>query len=113
MHALGWTRDRAVAFMSEHTALAANNIANEIDRYIGMPGQALAYKTGQLEMLRLRADAQARLGARFDIRGFHDTLLGSGAVPMTTMAELVEGWVEARSRQTPEPARRPAPGRQI
>jgi uncharacterized protein (DUF885 family) len=96
MHALGWTRERAVAFMTEHTALAANNIANEIDRYIGMPGQALAYKTGQLEMLRLRASAQSRLGARFDIRGFHDVLLGSGAVPLTTMAELVDGWVAAQ-----------------
>jgi uncharacterized protein (DUF885 family) len=93
MHALGWTRDAAVAFMTEHTALATNNIANEVDRYIGMPAQALAYKTGQLEMLRLRTAAQARLGARFDIRGFHDVLLGSGAVPLTTMADLVEGWV--------------------
>jgi len=96
MHALGWTRDQAIAFMTEHTALAANNIANEVDRYIGLPGQALAYKTGQLEMLRLRADAQARLGATFDIRGFHDVLLGSGAVPLTTMGELVHGWVEAQ-----------------
>jgi len=96
LHALGWTRDQAVAYMTEHTALATNNIANEIDRYIGMPGQALAYKTGQLVMFRLRAEAQARLGARFDIRGFHDVLLGSGAVPMTTMADIVEGWVEAR-----------------
>ena len=96
MHALGWTRDQAIAYLTEHTALATNNIANEIDRYIGLPGQALAYKTGQLEMLRLRADAQARLGANFDIRGFHDVLLGSGAVPLTTMAELVGGWVEAQ-----------------
>jgi uncharacterized protein (DUF885 family) len=96
MHALGWTRDQAIAYMTEHTALAANNIANEVDRYIGLPGQALAYKTGQLEMLRLRADAQARLGARFDIRGFHDVLLGSGAVPLRTMGELVNGWVEAQ-----------------
>jgi uncharacterized protein (DUF885 family) len=96
MHALGWTRDRAITFMAEHTALAANNIANEIDRYIGMPGQALAYKTGQLEMLRLRASAEDRLGTDFDIRGFHDVLLGSGAVPLATMAELVDGWVEGR-----------------
>ncbi len=96
MHALGWTRDQAIEYMTEHTALAPNNIANEIDRYIALPGQALAYKTGQLEMLRLRAAAEQRLGARFDIRGFHDVLLGSGAVPLTTMADLVDGWVEAR-----------------
>ena len=98
MHALGWSRERSVAFMTAHTALAANNIANEIDRYIGMPGQALAYKTGQLEMLRLRAAAQARLGARFDVRAFHDTLLGSGAVPLAVMGELVDAWVGTRLR---------------
>jgi uncharacterized protein (DUF885 family) len=96
MHALGWSRERAVAFMTAHTALAANNIANEIDRYIGMPAQALAYKTGQLEMLRLRAAAQAKLGDRFNIRGFHDTLLGSGAVPLAVMGGLVDAWVGSR-----------------
>jgi uncharacterized protein (DUF885 family) len=96
MHALGWSRERAVAFMTAHTALAANNIANEIDRYIGMPAQALAYKTGQLEMLRLRAAAESRLGSRFDIRGFHDTLLGSGAVPLAVMGELIDAWVGSR-----------------
>ncbi len=96
MHALGWTRDRAIAFMTEHTALAANNIANEVDRYIGLPGQALAYKTGQLEMLRVRAAAEQRLGGRFDVRGFHDALLGAGAVPLTTMAEIVDDWASGR-----------------
>lgn len=96
VHALGWSRGRAIAFMTEHTALTPGNIANEVDRYIGLPGQALAYKTGQLEMLRLRASAEARLGARFDVRGFHDVLLGSGAVALTTMASLVDGWVEAQ-----------------
>lgn len=94
MHALGWPRDRAVAFMLEHTALAPNNIANEVDRYIVMPGQALAYKTGQLEMLRLRRLAEARLGARFDIRGFHDAVLGQGALPLPTLAGVVEDWVD-------------------
>ena len=96
MHALGWSRDRAIAFMTDHTALAANNIANEIDRYIVLPGQALAYKTGQLEMLRLRAEAQHRLGTAFDIRGFHDALLGQGAIPLPTLRDVVGDWVEAR-----------------
>ena len=63
MHALGWSRDEAIAFMLEHTALAPDNIANEVDRYITWPGQALAYKLGQLEIRRLRAEARARLGA--------------------------------------------------
>jgi uncharacterized protein (DUF885 family) len=92
MHALGWSRDRAIAYMTEHTALATNNIANEIDRYIVLPGQALAYKTGQLEMLRLRTDARNRLGASFDVRGFHDALLGQGAVPLPTLREMVDRW---------------------
>lgn len=93
LHVMGWSRDSAIAFMTEHTALAANNIANEVDRYLAIPGQALAYKTGQMEMLRLRADARARLGERFDIRGFHDAVLGNGAIPLPVLAEVVERWV--------------------
>jgi uncharacterized protein (DUF885 family) len=93
LHAFGWTRDQAIAFMREHTALDDFNIPNEVDRYVGEPAQALAYKTGQLEILRLRAGARDRLGERFDIRAFHDTILGSGAVGLPTLAELVEDWV--------------------
>jgi len=97
MHALGWPRDRAIAFMHAHTALAPDNIANEIDRYIALPGQALAYKTGQLEMLRLRTEARAALGAGFDIRDFHDTLLGSGALALPALRGIVSAWVEHRT----------------
>ena len=93
LHALGWTRDEAIAFMREHTALDDGNIANEVDRYIAWPGQALAYKLGQLEILRLRARAEAALGERFDIRAFHDAVLGSGAVGLTTLAGIVDGWI--------------------
>ena len=89
LHALGWTRAQAVAFMTEHSALAVNNIANEVDRYIVWPGQALAYKTGQLELVRLREEARARLGSAFDIREFHDTVLGGGALPLTALREVV------------------------
>ena len=92
MHALGWPRDRAIQFMLDHTALAPNNIANEVDRYIVMPGQALAYKTGQLELLKLRAESQATLGDRFDIRGFHDAVLGNGAIALPTLRGVVEAW---------------------
>jgi uncharacterized protein (DUF885 family) len=92
IHALGWPRRRAIDFMLEHTALAENNIVNEVDRYIVLPGQALAYKTGQLEMLRLRAEARERMGAAFDIKGFHDVVLGQGAVGMSTLAAIVETW---------------------
>jgi uncharacterized protein (DUF885 family) len=90
IHALGWSRQRAIDFMTAHTALAANNIANEVDRYIVWPGQALAYKIGQLEILRLRAEARSAAGKSFDIRAFHDAVLGQGAVGLETLAEIVK-----------------------
>jgi uncharacterized protein (DUF885 family) len=89
MHALGWPRGRAIEFMTAHTALGLNNIANEVDRYIGWPGQALAYKIGQLEIRRLRSEAEAALGALFDIRRFHDAVLGHGALPLAVLRESV------------------------
>jgi uncharacterized protein (DUF885 family) len=89
MHALGWSRDRAIGFMLEHSALAPNNIANEVDRYLGRPGQALAYKIGQLEILRLRREHQERLSSAFDIRAFHDAVLRHGSLPLPTLAEAV------------------------
>ncbi len=91
LHALGWSRQRAIDFMLANSSLAANNIENEVDRYITWPGQATAYKTGQLEILRLRASARERLGAAFDIKRFHDVVLESGAVGLTTLGELVRG----------------------
>jgi uncharacterized protein (DUF885 family) len=90
IHALGWTRQAAIDFMAAHTALGLNNIANEVDRYIAHPGQALAYKVGQLELLRLRAEAHDRQGDRFDIRRFHDVVLGEGALPMPVLRQVVE-----------------------
>ncbi len=89
LHALGWTRDEAIAYLTAHTALAPNNIANEVDRYIVWPGQALAYKTGQLELRRLRREAERALGQAFDIRAFHDALLGHGAVPLPTLRDVI------------------------
>jgi uncharacterized protein (DUF885 family) len=96
MHALGWTRQQAIDFMAHHTPVSLDEVTVEIDRYIGMPGQALAYKIGQREILRLRAQATADLGDRFDIKGFHDTVLASGAVTLPILAELVEDWVATR-----------------
>jgi uncharacterized protein (DUF885 family) len=90
MHALGWTRQQAIDFMTAHTALGDNNVANEVDRYITYSGQALAYKLGQLEILRLRAEARERQGDRFDIRRFHDVVLGDGALPLPVLREVVE-----------------------
>jgi uncharacterized protein (DUF885 family) len=96
IHALGWSRDRAIAYMVEHTALAQNNIVNEVDRYSAIPGQALAYKLGQLEILRLRAAAEDSLADRFDIRAFHDAVLAEGAVGLRTLRGTVAAWLEAQ-----------------
>jgi len=90
IHALGWTRQRAIDFMTAHTALGVNNVTNEVDRYIAYPGQALAYKLGQLELLRLRAEARERQGSRFDIKRFHDVVLGGGALPLPVLRQVVE-----------------------
>ena len=96
LHAFGWSRDRSIAYMVEHTALAENNIVNEVDRYIAIPGQALAYKLGQVEILRLRAMAEEALGDRFDIRAFHDAVLGEGAVGLRTLRGTIATWLEAQ-----------------
>ncbi len=94
VHALGWTRAQAEAYMREHTALTTINISNEVDRYIGWPGQALAYKVGQIEILRLRAEAEAALGAKFNLPQFHDVVLGAGAVTLPVLGDRVKAWVE-------------------
>jgi uncharacterized protein (DUF885 family) len=94
MHALGWTRQQAIDFLRLHSALGANNIENEVDRYIVWPGQALAYKTGQLEILRLREEAKTRLGARFEIKEFHDTVLGAGAISLPALRVRIEEWLD-------------------
>jgi uncharacterized protein (DUF885 family) len=95
MHHLGWSRDRAVAFMRDNTALSQSNIDNEIDRYIAWPGQATAYMVGRLRIRELRERARELLGPRFDLRDFHETVLGSGPVPLDTLEELVDDWAGA------------------
>jgi uncharacterized protein (DUF885 family) len=99
MHYQGWTRQQAIDFMAENSALTLLNITNEVDRYIAWPGQALAYKTGELKIRELRSMAERELGPRFDVREFHDLVLGSGAVPLMVLEENVERYVaEARQR---------------
>lgn len=97
LHAMGWSRERAKRFMLEHTALAANNIDNEVDRYIVWPGQALAYKTGQMEIWRLRREAEAKLAERFDLSKFHEVVLEQGAVSLPILRRQVEAWVSTLS----------------
>jgi uncharacterized protein (DUF885 family) len=93
MHYLGWTREQAIDFMAANTALTLHNIRAEVDRYIAWPGQALAYKTGELKIRELRTLAEKELGVRFDVRAFHDVVLGSGSVPLDILEDNVRRWL--------------------
>jgi uncharacterized protein (DUF885 family) len=98
MHYKHWTRDQAIDFFKSNAAKAEHDIVNEIDRYIAWPGQALAYKIGELEIKALRAEAENALGADFDIRAFHDTVLESGGVPLDILRRNVEAWISTVGR---------------
>ena len=93
MHALGWSRQQAIDFFVENAGKAEHDIVVEIDRYIVWPGQALAYKIGELKIKELRALAAGVLGERFDIRAFHDQVLGSGAIPLDVLESRIRGWI--------------------
>ena len=95
MHALGWSRQQAIDYMAANSPLSMSAITAEIDRYIGMPGQALAYMIGRLEMMQLRSRAESTMRDRFDIKGFHDVVLGSGLVPLETLGRMVARWAAA------------------
>ena len=94
MHAKGWTRQEAIDFMLANSGLSENNITTEVDRYITWPGQALAYKTGELKIRELRARAEDALGADFDVRLFHDAVLELGAVPLSVLETHIDAWIE-------------------
>src|SRR5690606_37807320 len=93
IHAKGWTRQQAIEFFKDNAAKTEVDIVNEIDRYIGNPGQALAYKIGQLKILELRKEAEQALGEDFDIRDFHDQLLGGGALPLEVLEIRMKDWL--------------------
>jgi uncharacterized protein (DUF885 family) len=99
MHAKGWTRQRAIDFMARNTSLAPIDIENEIDRYITWPGQALAYKIGELRIIALRQEAEKKLGDAFDIRAFHDELLAEGATPIDQLEERMRRWIAEQRGQ--------------
>ncbi|MFQ5424998.1 MAG: DUF885 family protein [Phycisphaerae bacterium] len=107
IHYFGWSRDRAIAFMKANTALSDQNIRSEIDRYIAWPGQALAYKVGQLEILKLRRRAERTLADRFDVRAFHDALLAEGSLPLSTLRTRMIAWIERRADAPSVPGARP------
>jgi uncharacterized protein (DUF885 family) len=93
LHLMGWSRDQAIAYLEEHTALARHDIEIEVDRYISWPGQALAYKLGEMSIRKLRSEAETSLGTGFDLRRFHDTLLGLGSVPLPVMEAEMRDWI--------------------
>ncbi|MEO8579075.1 MAG: DUF885 family protein [Gemmatimonadales bacterium] len=101
IHDKHWTRDQVVQFFHDHSSLNEANVQSETDRYIAWPAQALAYKVGQLTFLRLREQARQALGPRFDIRAFHDELLGAGALPMDVLQDRIGRWIAAQGTGSP------------
>jgi len=97
IHRKHWTREQAIAYMREKTGMAEGEVVSEIERYFVLPGQALAYKIGMLKILELRSQAQAQLGASFDIRQFHSVVLGSGSLPLSILQKQIDNWVAAKT----------------
>jgi uncharacterized protein (DUF885 family) len=98
MHSEGWSREQAIAYMVDNTGMNESEVTSEVERYMGLPGQACAYKVGQLKILELRERAKAALGPKFDIRDFHAVVLDNGGVPLTLLESLVDEWIaKARS----------------
>ena len=96
IHAMGWTQEQAVQYFLENTPVAEGAVRSEVERYFIMPGQATAYKTGSLKIQQLRQQAQAELGDRFNIRGFHDTVLDGGSLPLPVLEARISRWIESR-----------------
>jgi uncharacterized protein (DUF885 family) len=97
IHVKHWTREQAIKYFMENCPKHELDITNEIDRYIAWPGQALAYKTGELKIKELRARAQKKLGAEFDLKDFHDEVLGSGPLPLDILERNVDEWIAKRA----------------
>ncbi len=100
IHSMGWTRQQAIDYMATRTALPLHEVETEVDRYISWPGQALSYKLGELKIKDLRKRAEQALGTRFDIREFHDVVLGSGAVPLSVLEMNVDQWIAKQKKKT-------------
>jgi uncharacterized protein (DUF885 family) len=103
MHQFGWTREQAMAYLRDHAALAEHEITTEVERYIAWPGQALAYKLGELQIRRHRREAEEKLGARFDQRKFHDAILALGSVPLPVLEQRMAKFIEENSVAAQQP----------
>ncbi|ATD04914.1 MULTISPECIES: DUF885 domain-containing protein [Pseudoalteromonas] len=93
IHAFAWSRQKAIDYLADHTALPQSAVEDQIDRYISWPGQALSYKMGEIKIRELRAKAEKQLGAKFDIRSFHDTVIGQGSLPMAVLEDVINDWI--------------------
>jgi len=110
IHSMGWTREQALQYFRDNSAVPERDVVVEVDRYIVWPGQALGYKIGQMEIRRLRNEAEAALGDKFDERAFHDTILGEGALPLDVLEKQVHAWIASeKARTSAPPAREAAP----
>src|SRR3546814_12547316 len=98
---MGWTRDQALAYLRERTALSEHEVTTEVDRYISWPAQALSYKLGELKILQLREEAEQALGTRFDVRKFHDVVLAQGSVPLPVLETPVRTYIAEAARAAP------------
>jgi uncharacterized protein (DUF885 family) len=96
IHAKGWTREQAIRYMLDNSGVSETQATSEVERYIAIPGQALAYKIGQLKILELRARAEEALGDRFDLREFHAQVLMTGALPLTVLEQKIDDWIAAQ-----------------
>jgi uncharacterized protein (DUF885 family) len=95
IHSQGWSRERAIDYMVNTTGMSQGEVISEVERYMGLPGQACAYKVGQLKILELRAKAKAALGDKFNLKDFHTVVLENGGVPLTILEQLVDEWIAA------------------
>jgi len=96
IHSKGWTRDQAIEYMLANSGMSRTEVVSEVERYIAIPGQALAYKIGQMKILELRARAEAALGNRFDLREFHAQVLMSGSLPLPVLERKIDDWIASR-----------------
>ena len=102
VHHKGWSRDQALAYLRDNTALSEHEVTTEVDRYISWPGQALSYKLGEIAIMRLRREAEAALGAKFDVRKFHDVVLAQGSLPLPVLESQVRAYIaEAKAATKP------------
>ena len=109
LHVMGWTREQAVACLRYISAPATTEIEFEVDRYVAWPGQALAYKVGERKIHELRARAATALGMRFDLRAFHDLVLGAGPLPLAVLERRVDAWIAASTAARAGPRTRAEP----